>query len=136
MRNLTIWEVGTRTELNQRLIECIKDLEKELLSHRSALDKISVDAVSVSLEDDFQRVEKRWSRTSEQIRSMNQRLELDITRWRNLAGQLEESAAWISSREPKCDELDKINLDTKVLQKILNFFVNSIIILGVDKYGQ
>ena len=115
MRNLTIWEVGPQTELNQRLIECIKDLEKELLSHRSALDKISVDAVSVSLEDDFQRVEKRWSRTSEQIRSMNQRLELDITRWRNLAGQLEESAAWISSREPKCDELDKINLDTKVI---------------------
>ena len=43
----------------------------------------------------------------------------DESRWRNLAGQLEESAAWISSREPKCDELDKINLDTKVITKSL-----------------
>ena len=47
-------------------------------------------------------------------KSINYRIESDITRWRNLAGQLEESAAWISSREPKTGDLDKINLDSKV----------------------
>ena len=115
MRSLTIWEVIEELAINHHLTAYIQDLEKELLSHRSALDKISVDGISVSLEDDYQRVEKRWSRTSEQIKSMNQRVELNITRWRNLAGQLEESAAWISSREPKVGELEKINLDTKVI---------------------
>ena len=91
-----------------------KDLEAELLSHRAALDKVSLDAISVNLKDDFNRVEQRWSCTLDRTSSMKQRIQLDITRWRNLAAQLEESAAWMSSREPKITEIESINLDTSV----------------------
>ena len=57
---------------------------------------------------------------------MKQRIQLDITRWRNLAAQLEESAAWMSSREPKITEIESINLDTSVQSLIFNFKLNRI----------
>ena len=103
-----------------------KDLEAELLSHRAALDKVSLDAISVNLKDDFNRVEQRWSCTLDRTTSMKQRIQLDITRWRNLAAQLEESAAWMSSREPKITEIESINLDTSVQSLIFNFEFNRI----------
>ena len=103
-----------------------KDLEAELLSHRAALDKVSLDAISVNLKEDFNKVEQRWSCTLDRTTSMKQRIQLDITRWRNLAAQLEESAAWMSSREPKITEIESINLDTSVKSLIFNFIFNRI----------
>ena len=46
---------------------------------------------------------------------MKQRIQLDITRWRNLAGQLEEFAAWIATRNPNLGALNSINLDYEVV---------------------
>lgn len=75
-------------------------------------------------------------------KSINYRIESDITRWRNLAGQLEESAAWISSREPKTGDLDKINLDSKVLFRAFDRIKRYIKLLsnnnfvGTEQYGE
>ena len=101
-------------------------MEAELLSHRAALDKVSLDAISVNLKEDFNKVEQRWSCTLDRTSSMKQRIQLDITRWRNLAAQLEESAAWMSSREPKITEIESINLDTSVKSLMFNFILNRI----------
>ena len=121
---ITLWEVylerytfSSKPEVDQGIqvfYIYFKDLEAELLSHRAALDKVSLDAISVNLKEDFNRVEQRWSCTLDRTSSMKQRIQLDITRWRNLAAQLEESAAWMSSREPKITEIESINLDTSV----------------------
>ena len=96
-----------------------KDLEAELLSHREALNKVQLDAISVNLEDDFKKVESRWSCTLDRTSSMKQRIQLDITRWRNLAGQLEENAAWISARQPNTTDLNTKNLESRVRDNLL-----------------
>jgi len=64
------------------------------------LEKVSLDADSVGLDARYKQVETQWKCTLDRTSSMKQRLDLDVTRWRNLAGHLEELAAWAVSREP------------------------------------
>ena len=84
----------TRRRREMEALAEMQRRERELMAARKKYDEM---------------MKRRFNEEQEEVP------ELDITRWRNLAGQLEELAAWISSREPKCGELDKINLDTKVL---------------------
>ena len=78
-------------------------MEAELLSHRAALEKVSLDAENMGLGTKYAEVEQRWKCTLDRTSSMKQRLELDVARWRNLSGHLEELAAWAVSRNPNLD---------------------------------
>ena len=80
-------------------------MEAELLSHRAALEKVSIDADGVCLSKKYAEVEERYSCTVDRANSMKQRLNLDVSRWRSLSGLLEELAAWAVSREPNIKEV-------------------------------
>ena len=107
---------------NKKSIELFKDLEAELLSHREALAKASL------CEDDSSSAISRLSCSLDRANSLKQRLNLDVARWRNLSGHLEELAAWAVSRQARL----------KKMKFFLNFHIfidNLFIIFIIDIFS-